>query len=355
MSSVLTEKGLAASSMVIVAEGGAICSIEGSDAGHTLYPDAEVVERLCAGVPSQLRSVLGELQISFPEDGLRLSRDVTIERIAQFVRRIIGVFQEKREGTTNVVGLVGSKGLPKYAAAVMLGLNKESLGNGSVILAATRSPDDAQDVVDEAIDLSTHSAMRGRAGAFFEGKLLALPGLSRVPGDLMSRFRPVASLNGQRGQWLFAPPSKQHTPIGSSDDGEFDLDPGVRTVQADEGGEERSVFTAKNLLKKGMTGMVVKTQERGDPFRGSLGETFLQEINAIGVPAVFVVDTATDPPKEPSPYPNLVDGRRLSAAEAKITLAHTLALAKRPGRGRPRTPEEVMEFVRMMFAHYPLR
>ncbi len=356
-----------ADDIVVLAEGGAMCS---DSLGGEYRPSCEVVRKLCADALQGSRCT-SNVQIIVPDDGLVLSDDVTMDRIESFGQSLQAIFQQMR--AKSVVVLAGSHKVPRYATAATLALTPADLGvdthgsvsresSGSLVIASTRyaanvDNNAAVDTMRDALQLSKHIGMKGRAAALFDKKLYALPGLSRPedPTTLQSRFRPRAT-KGDRTSWYFSERMQCDVPIG--DGSPFLLDSGVRTFvfggesQHDPDGLINAMWS--DVRSKGVHGVVIKKAGNRHPLT-SCDPDKLESIDRIGIPIIAVGDRngETAKPRDVTgAYKNILDGSRLQSGEAKLLLAYWLKGAEAAGF---RAVEDIVAFVRQKLEAYPFR
>lgn len=347
---------------IVLAEGGAICSSIAHGA-HT--PSIDVVQSLCERLPARVRSLFGYVEILAPENGLCMSREVSLERIEEFVHRVQQVLREQRR---NVIALVGSHKAPRFASALTVGLSPSDLDSGnngstddrrlSVLLASSRYSEDVDSsgvhtTVEDAFRLSADPHMQGRAGVLYGDHLYAMPGLRRPeePDELHSRFLTIADKT-RHNHWQFTAMRKHHHPIG--DVAPFSLEPGVKTFVL--GGErEQSSDSVVNAVlaekwEGSLKGMVLKNTDLRNPFIVT-DPAILASINDAGIPGIVVGDS-DEPDVLGSAFPRLLDGRNLNSGEAKLLLAYWLKGAEGAGCGGV---EETIDYVRQKLDAYPFR
>jgi hypothetical protein len=356
-----------ADDIIVLAEGGAICS---ESLGGQYHPSCGVVRRLCEDALRGSRCA-SHVQIVVPDDGLVLSDDVTMDRLESFGQSLQAIFQQMR--ARSVIVLAGSHKVPRYGTAATLALTPGDLGvdtggvvphksSGSLVIASTRyaanvDPAAAVDTMSNAIQLSKHRGMQGRAAALFGDKLYALPGLSRQEDHavLHSRFDSRAH-KGDRHNWYFSERMDYDVPIG--DGSPFILDSGVRTFvfggesQHDPDGLINAMWS--DVHSKDVHGVVIKKAGNRHPLT-SCDSDKLESIDRIGIPIIAVGDRngETAKPRDVTgAYKNILDGSRLQSGEAKLLLSFWLKAAENAGLTQV---VEVVDYVRQKLEAYPFR
>lgn len=355
-------------SLVVVGEGGAIASEIQNGAR---VPTNNAINHLLSNIPDELRKQFSRIRMADRGDTeLVLSSDATTERIEQFAALIRRLAHGTKQ---NILALVGTHAAPKYASAVSEALCTDDMKvecrgearGRSILLASSRNtsydtPTDAFDNMNDAVELSAHPEMQGRAGLVFQGKVNALPGLQRTgePTQFASRFPAIAHRDSQSGDWYFSEGSDSHMPMSACGE-KFRLQHGVESF--DISGEPESALAAlTSAADAGLQGMVLRTRSQNSSTHiRPDNEKLLRQIDNLGVPGIVVCDTlhkngnGQHPLEEPEyPFNNIFDGEGLLSAEAEILLARWIALAKDQGFV---DSEDVSGYVMQMLDAYDMK
>ncbi len=350
---------------IIIPEGGEMTA---RAQGKNVVPDVSVVHSMIQNLPAKLRGMFEQIDVITPEDPAALLSKVTTQRLMESVWKVRNALQS---ADTHVIMMVDHRKAAQYASALAMGLHPEDLGDQAesvtdnagksfIVVASSQTPDKpgskAQEIFNNALYLSIHHSMKGKAAALLSPNTLqAMPGLLRTEaGSTLSRFKTMADRNA--GEWYFGESSMgEDKPIGK--DELFQLQSGVHTEEMqdhneDEPEREFLKHLDTRLAKEEMRGLVVRTQSRQDPFI-TLSNEFLSRLDALGFPVVLVNDALDLSKEEPSElagdYSYLADGRRMTGPEAKILLAKIL----HDTRGMDQSRQ--MQHVHDSLAAYPFR
>jgi hypothetical protein len=354
-------------SLVVVGEGGAICS-EIQDGARV--PTANAIKHLLGNIPDELRRNFSRIRVGNRSNTpLVMSMDADTERIQQFAAYIKRIAHATKQ---NIVALVGTHAAAKYASSVSEALcpddmriqcGDDEIGR-SIILACSRqtaydSSTDAFAAVNDAVELSAHPQMHGRAGVLFHGKVHPLPGLQRTgePTVFASRFPTIAHRDQESNDWYFSEQNDTHAPI--NDCGEsFRLQNGIESFDIT-GDAESAIAAVNSAAEANLQGMVLRTNSRGP--EGHLridNASILSVIDHLDIPGIVVCDTlhqngnGNHEHTSAYEYKNISDGEGLLDAEAQILLARWIASAKDAGFT---DPEDISGYVQQMLESYEMK
>lgn len=348
--------------LAMMAEGGAIVSYEHEG---KCTPDNSLVKQIHEKVPADIRGLFRETTVYAPREGLVLSKDVTLARIAQCIVRA----RCKLAKGYSVLLLVGSHALPQYAMAALLGISRSELGHEgegqeessgrklSVILAAAMHGTGAdtvgvQTTVNDGFVLSADDLIAGRAGALIGDHLYPLADLQR-PRNVHGRWSdslPIADKN-EAHAWQVQGSRKAHIPIGRVRP--FTLDPRVRIFPLNE-----QTSNAEDIVSRCM-----ETQRSSAPLKGivlssndskhplvSADTEMLQSIDSLQTPTVVLGNKRGEQGMPLDDLRNIIDGLHMHPLQAEVLLSRGIQQSRENGipSGRER-----VQFLRTLFRDFP--
>lgn len=345
----------------VIGEGGAIISYERDG---ICTPDKQLVMQLCRQVPGDIRRLFSKAILKIPPSGLRMSKDVSLERLMECVH----IVRQKLAKGYSTLLLTGSHALPKYAMAIMLGVSpaelysqnqhntKDAQPSKSILLAASRhgmgtDSEGVEQTMRDGFALSADPLMKGRAGVLYRDHVYALSEL-RCPNDaeyLSSGFLPIAYKNSSNS-WQPTALRKHHMPMG--DGGPFTLDPHVKTFFLD-ANVDRADDVAARVLESNpgadLKGVVLASNNFRHPIVTS-DEDLLQTLDGVNIPIVLVGQKSLEEGELFDQYNYLIDGRHMPPEQTEVMLAYWLQQSRDRGI---RVFQERVGYLKNKFKEFP--